>query len=312
MKIVFMGTPDFAVPCLEMLVKEGYHVEAVVTQPDKPKGRGKKLASPPVKVCAQKFGIEVLQPEKVKTEEFVNQLRRVNPDMLVTAAYGKILSKEVLDIPKLGCINVHASLLPKYRGAAPIQWAIIKGEKVTGITTMLTDIGMDTGDILLKYPLDIPGDMTAGELHDKLALLGAEALKETIIRLEAGNLMPVPQDNEEATYAPIIKKEIGQINWNSSSEEIHNLVRGTNPWPGAYTFYNGNRMRIWKTSLVYDGSEKIEKPGTICHVNKEGLFIFTGTGIIRVDEVQFDSCRAMSVSEYICGNRVLEGEIVGK
>ncbi|HHW32213.1 MAG TPA: methionyl-tRNA formyltransferase [Clostridiaceae bacterium] len=307
-----MGTPDFAVPCLRMLIREGYQIEAVVTQPDKPKGRGKKLASPPVKLCAQEFGIKVLQPEKVKTEDFINQLRSMEPDMLVTVAYGKILPKEILDIPKLGCVNVHASLLPKYRGAAPIQWAIINGEKVTGITTMLTNIGMDTGDILLKSPVEITDDMTAGELHDKLALLGADVLRETIEMLRAGILKPTPQNHDEATYAPMIKKEIGQINWNLSSGEIHNLVRGLNPWPGAYTFYNGERMRIWKTTLIDGEPEMKEKPGTICRVNREGLIISTGSGVIRVDEVQFDSCRTMSIGEYICGNRIVEGEILGQ
>jgi methionyl-tRNA formyltransferase len=307
-----MGTPEFAVPSLEMLVKDGYRVEGVVTQPDRPKGRGKKLAAPPVKLIAQEYGIEVLQPEKVKTEEFINQLRRLEPDMLVTAAYGNILPKEILDIPSMGCVNVHASLLPKYRGAAPIQWAIINGEKVTGITTMLTDIGMDTGDILLRYPIDITEDMTAGELHDKLAILGAKALKETIERLKADDIKPVPQNHEEATYAPMIKKEVGLIDWSSDSADIHNLVRGTNPWPGAYTFYKGNRMRIWKTSMLDCETKGEEKPGTICCVNKEGLFISTGDGLIKIEEVQFDCCRTMSIGEYICGNRICQGEVLGE
>jgi methionyl-tRNA formyltransferase len=311
LRIVFMGTPEFAVPCLDMLVEEGCQVEAVVTQPDKPKGRGKKLASPPVKLCAQKHGIKILQPKKVKTDEFVNQLKEINPDLMVTAAYGNILPKEVLDIPKFGCINVHASLLPKYRGAAPIHWAIIKGEKVSGITTMLTDEGMDTGDILLKYEIDIPEDMTAGELHDKLSILGAKALKETILKLRAGELVHISQQEQEATKAPIINKELGCIDWTWRSRDIHNLVRGTNPWPGAYTFMECKRMRIWKTSIMAD--EKTgKKPGTICEVSKEGLLVATGSGLIRVEEVQFDSCRTMSIGEYICGNKICEGEILGQ
>ncbi|HHW00007.1 MAG TPA: methionyl-tRNA formyltransferase [Clostridiaceae bacterium] len=303
-----MGTPEFAVPSLDMLVREGYDVAAVVTQPDKPKGRGKKLAAPPVKEYALEKGIEVLQPEKVKTADFVNQIRNIAPDLLVTAAYGKILSKELLDVPPLGCINVHASLLPKYRGAAPINWCIINGEKITGVTTMFTDEGMDTGDMLLKRQVEITDEMTVGELHDILSLVGAEVLKETLIKLKDGTLQHEPQNHEEATYAPMIDKTIGEIDWNKPAQEIHNLVRGTNPWPGAYTFYKGDRMKVWKTRVANDGYAG-KKPGTICKITKEELIVATGDGFLSIIEVQFDSGRKMGINE--CGHNLDEGEVLG-
>jgi len=303
-----MGTPEFAVPSLDMLVREGYDVAAVVTQPDKPKGRGKKLAAPPVKEYALNKGIEVLQPEKVKTADFVNQIRNIAPDLLVTAAYGKILSKELLDVPPLGCINVHASLLPKYRGAAPINWCIINGEKITGVTTMFTDEGMDTGDMLLKRQVEITDDLTAGELHDILSLVGAEVLKETLIKLKDGTLKHEPQNHEEATYAPMIDKTIGEIDWNKPAQEIHNLVRGTNPWPGAYTFYKGDRMKVWKTRVADDGRTN-KKTGSICKITKEELIVATGDGFLSIVEVQFDSGRKMGINE--CGHNLDEGEVLG-
>jgi len=305
-----MGTPEFAIPSLDMLLKEGYDVAAVVTQPDKPKGRGNKMSPPPVKEYAMEHGIEVLQPEKVKTEEFVEKIKAINPDLLVTAAYGKILPKSVLDIPKHGCINVHGSLLPKYRGAAPIQWSIINGEKVTGITTMYTDVGMDTGDMLVKAEIEITEDMTAGELHDKLSVLGAEVLKETLKRLENGTLERIPQNDEEATYAPMMTKETGCIDWSKSSREIHNLVRGTNPWPGAYTFYNDKKMKIWMTSVISD-EEHDSKAGTILKVSKDGIVVACGLGKLIIKEIQFENARKMSVEEYICGHKIDEGELLG-
>jgi len=302
-----MGTPEFAVPSLDMLVREGYDIAAVVTQPDKPKGRGKKLAAPPVKEYALKKGIDVLQPEKVKTTDFVNQIRNIEPDLLVTAAYGKILSKELLEVPSLGCINVHASLLPKYRGAAPINWCIINGEKITGVTTMLTDEGMDTGDILLKKQVEITDQMTAGELHDILSVVGAEVLKETLIKLKDGTLQREPQNDEEATYAPMIDKNIGKIDWNKPAQEIHNLVRGTNPWPVAYTFYKGDRMKVWKTRIA--GEEYAhKKPGTICKITKEELIVATGDGFLSIIEVQFDSARKMGINE--CWHNLDEEEVL--
>jgi methionyl-tRNA formyltransferase len=310
MRIIFMGTPEFAVPSLDMLVREGYDVMAVVTQPDKPKGRGNKLTPPPVKVYALEKGIEVLQPVKVRTPEYAEQLRRLKPDLMVTAAYGRILTKEVLQIPPYGTINVHGSLLPKYRGAAPIQWAIINGDQVAGITTMYTDVGMDTGDMLVKREIEITGDMTSGELHDIMAAAGAGVLKETLERLQAGTLVGIPQPHEQATHAPMMEKETGHIDWSRDAQAVHNLVRGTDPWPGAFTFYRGERMRIWKTA-VSTQSIKGKIPGTICTVDREGVLVVCGTGAVIVREVQFDSGKRMSVDEYIRGHQINEGEVLG-
>jgi len=309
-KIVFMGTPEFAIPSLKMLVEEGYDVVAVVTQPDKPKGRGNKLTAPPVKEYAVEKGIPVLQPEKVKTPEFVQELKAVNPDIIITAAYGKILPKEILDIPPLGCINVHGSLLPKYRGAAPIHWAIINGEKTTGITTMYTDTGLDTGDMLLKREIAITDDMTVGELHDRMAVLGAETLKETLIRLKEGRLERTPQNHAEATYAPLITKDTGKVNWADTSVNIYNLIRGTNPWPVAYTHYKGDRMRIWKARFN-SGKQVDFAPGTITDVGKGYIEVACGSGTLIIEEIQFSSSRRMSVEEYLRGHVITEGEVFG-
>jgi len=303
-----MGTPEFAVPSLDMLVREGYDIAAVVTQPDKPKGRGNKMTAPPVKEYAEKTGLTVLQPAKVKTQEFLKELKDLRPDLLVTAAYGRILSKEILDVPPLGCINVHGSLLPKYRGAAPIHWAIINGESHTGITTMFTDEGMDTGDMLLKKEVEITDDMTAGELHDILAAVGAEVLRDTLKELENGTLRRVPQIDAEATYAPMIQKDVGTIDWSKSSKEIHNLVRGTNPWPAAFTFYKGQRMRIWKTKAEEKDNRGV-LPGTICSADKEGIIAAAGRGQVRILEIQFDSGKRISVEE--CWHNLHEGEVLG-
>jgi len=312
LKIVFMGTPDFAVPSLEMLVKDGYEVVAAVTQPDKPKGRGNKLAAPPVKEFALKKGIQVLQPEKIKTPEFIAQIRELQPDLLITAAYGKILSKELLEVPAQGCINVHGSLLPAYRGAAPINWAVINGESKTGITTMFTDVGLDTGDMLLKKELDIGQDMTVGELHDKMAVLGAEVLRDTLSELKKGTLKRSPQDDSVSTYAPMMNKELGLIDWNKKAGEIHNLVRGTDPWPGAYTFMEGNRMRVWKTSLRKESADSSQENGRILKVDDEGILVKCQDENLLLLEVQFDSSRRMSVKEYIRGHQIKTGETLGR
>ncbi|QNU68851.1 methionyl-tRNA formyltransferase [Ruminiclostridium herbifermentans] len=307
-----MGTPEFAVPSLEMLVNEGYEVVAVVTQPDKPKGRGNKMCAPPVKEFAILHGIEVLQPNKIKTDEFVEEIKALKPDLLVTAAYGKILSKELLDVPPKGCINVHGSLLPAYRGAAPINWAVINGEKTTGITTMFTDVGLDTGDMLLKKEINIEPDMTVGELHDKMAILGAEVLKDTLIELKNGVLKRQPQDDALSSYAPIMTKELGLIDWNKSAQEIHNLVRGTDPWPGAYTFLNGERIRIWRTSLVPDKQiDTNAEAGIIVEVGCDGILVKCGDGCILVKEIQRDSSKRMTVDCYIRGHQIDAGEKFG-
>lgn len=308
MRIIFMGTPDFAVPSLKMLIDEGYNVVAVVTQPDKPKGRGNKLAAPPVKEFALQNNIEVLQPNKIKTFEFVEQIRNMKPDLLITAAYGKILSADLLDVPPMGCINVHGSLLPAYRGAAPIHWAIINGEKTTGITTMFTDIGLDTGDMLLKRELPIPEDMTVGELHDQMAALGAEVLKETILHLINGTLKRIKQEDALSSYAPIISKDLGLIDWTKSAEKIHNLVRGTDPWPGAYTFINGERMRVWKTEIV--NTDNKSDCGKIINISKEGILVNCGKDCILIKELQFDSSKRMSVAMYLVGHKIDEDAVL--
>lgn len=305
-----MGTPEFALPSLEMLIKEGHDIAAVVTQPDKPKGRGKKASMPPIKEYAIKNNINVLQPEKVKNQEFIETMRDLKPDLMVTAAYGKILPKDVLDIPPYGCINVHGSLLPKYRGAAPIQWAIINGEKTSGITTMYTDVGMDTGDMLLRAEIEIPDDMTAGQLHDRLSLLGADVLRETLREIEKGELERTPQKEEDATYAPMLCKALGCIDWSKSSREVHNLVRGTNPWPGACTQYKGKQMKVWATS-VFNDEKHGHKPGTTLKVERERLIVACGLGMVEIREVQFESCRRMCIGDFICGHRMDEGEVLG-
>lgn len=306
LNIIFMGTPQFAVPCLEMLVCENYNVRAVVTQPDKKRGRGNKVSYCEVKEFAVSKNIEVLQPERVKNNaQFISYIRDINPDLIITCAYGKILPKELLDIPQYGCINVHASLLPKYRGASPINKVIIDGEKETGVTTMYTDVGMDTGDILLSESVKIDEDMTASKLHDILSTLGAKVLKETLIKLQNNELVRTPQDNSKACYAGMMDKDTGKINWESNATTIHNLVRGTNAWPVAFTYYKNQKLKIWKTKLIQG---KTDKPcGTILKVSKDGIDVATKDGIIRILELQAPSKRKMEVSDYILGNNVEEG-----
>lgn len=310
MKVVFMGTPDIAVPCLQKLIDEGHEVAAVVTQPDKPKGRGKKLAMPPVKELAVKYDIPVLQPVRARDEEFVKSIKEINPDLIVVIAFGQILGKDLLEIPKYGCINVHVSLLPKYRGAAPINWVIINGEKKTGITTMYMDEGLDTGDIILSKEFDLDRYITAGELHDRMMVEGAEILKDTIDLIEKGEAKRTPQNHDEFSYAPIMDRNLGNIDFTKSAEEIHNLARGVNPWPGAYTFYNDVKMKIWKTDVLNEKSSK--EPGTVLSVDKNGIKISTGDGILLVEEIQMPNKKRMPVSEYIKGNSIDTGAILGQ
>lgn len=308
MKIVFMGTPDFAVPSLDMLVRESYDVVAVVTRPDRPKGRGNRIMPSAVKEYALRAGIRVFQPERLKADEFIGELENMGPDLIITAAYGKILPKAVLDLPPMGCINVHGSLLPDYRGAAPIQWAVINGESISGITVMYMDEGLDTGDILHKRDIPISREMTSGELYDSLAELGAVTLRETLVMLENGSLKRIKQNESEATYVKPISKDLGSIDWNKSSEVIHNLVRGTNPWPGAYTFYRGEKMKIWKTDISDAECTDGLQPGTILGAGREGMTVLCGRGVLLVKEIQFPGIRKMTVAEYICGHELKEGE----
>lgn len=309
MKIVFMGTPEFAVPCLQKIIDEGHEVLAVVTQPDKPKGRGKKLAMPPVKELALKYNLDVYQPVKAREESFVEKLKEINPELIVVVAFGQILPKSILDIPKFGCVNVHASLLPKYRGAAPLNWVIINGEEKTGVTTMYMDVGLDTGDMILKSEIPLDDEITAGELHDKMMIDGANVLKETIDLIAQGKAPREKQNDDETCYSPIMDKTLGNIDWNKSAKDIHNLVRGVNPWPSAYTTYENQTMKIWKTKVVDKNSDKA--PGTILKVDKEGIEVNTGNGVIQISEIQMSGKKRMVVSEYIKGNTISTDIVLG-
>ena len=309
MKIVFMGTPEFAVPCLQKIIDEGHEVLAVVTQPDKPKGRGKKLAMPPVKELALKYDIDVYQPIKAREESFVEKLKEINPELIVVVAFGQILPKSILDIPKFGCVNVHASLLPKYRGAAPLNWVIINGEEKTGVTTMYMDVGLDTGDMILKSEIPLDDEITAGELHDKMMIDGANVLKETIDLIAQGKAPREKQNEDETCYSPIMDKTLGNIDWNKSAKDIHNLVRGVNPWPSAYTTYENQTMKIWKTKVVNKNSDKT--PGTILKVDKDGIEVNTGNGVIQISEIQMSGKKRMVVSEYIKGNTISTDIVLG-
>lgn len=300
MRIAFLGTPDFAIPSFQILIEEG-HTLALFTNPDRPKGRHGALTPPPTKELAQKHGIPVHQFEKIRLAEGVAALQAFGPELMVTAAFGQILSQEILDIPPLGCINVHASLLPKYRGAAPIQWAIINGEQITGVTTMLTEAGLDTGPILLKKETAIAENETAGELFGRLADIGATLLKETLAALSAGTLQPVPQNEAEATRCTMIKKETGRADFSKTSRQVHNLVRGVSPWPGAYAELEGETVKIWETRL----SERPEG-GAIgaCVIAdpKEGLFVQTGAGLVEITELQFPGGKRMAAKAALLGH----------
>ncbi|MBM7614512.1 methionyl-tRNA formyltransferase [Alkaliphilus hydrothermalis] len=310
MRVIFMGTPDFAVPCLQRLIDRNNEILAVFTQPDKPKGRGKKMTMPPVKELAVEKDIPVYQPAKLKTPEMTELIREMKPDIIIVVAYGHLLSKEILDIPPFGCVNVHASLLPAYRGSAPIHWAIINGEKVTGNTTMYMDVGMDTGDMILKEELEIGENETTGELHDRLSMMGAELLMKTLTLIEKGEVEREKQNEEEATYAPMMSKEVGKIQWEKSATEIRNLIRGTNPWPSAFTAYGDKVMKIWRARV--ESSEKIYQPGKIIKVNKEEVFVGTGKDILVIQELQFSGGKRLAVKDFLVGNSIVEDIILGE
>ena len=275
MKVLFMGTPDFAVPCLESIIKsENNNVIGVVTQPDKPKGRGHKLQPTPVKAKAVEYNIPVFQPETLKNRSFEDELKQLNPDIIVVVAYGQILPEYILNFPKFGCINVHASLLPKYRGAAPIQWSVINGDTTTGVTTMYMAKSLDTGDMIQKAEIQIGDEETAGELHDRLSLIGADLIVETIKKLSEGKAIRVPQNDSLSSYAPMLNKETGHIDWNKNSSDIINLIRGTNPWPGAFTSYKSEIMKIYK---AYKGNTNtVGKPGEIIGIKNKKIEVCCG------------------------------------
>jgi len=310
MKIVFMGTPDFAAGALEALIKAGHEITAVVTQPDKAKGRSDKLLFPPVKECAIQYNIPVFQPVKIKTPEAVATLRQYEADIYIVAAFGQILSQEILDIPRYGCLNIHASILPKYRGASPIQHVILDGEKETGVTIMQMDAGLDTGDMLYCKKLPIKEEDTFETLHDKLMVLGGEAIVEALPLLEQGKLTPEKQKEEDSCYAPLIKKSLGCIDFEKNAKELDRLIRGLNPWPSAYTFYKGKQMKIWKASPEKADLEG-HQPGEILAVEKDSFLVAAKEDALRVKEVQLEGKKRMSVHDFLLGVKLNVGEKLG-
>jgi len=310
LRIVFMGTPEFAIPSLEAIVSSGHQIIGVVTQPDKPKGRGKKLAPPPVKEWALARAIPVYQPEKVRDPEFIRILKELAPDLIVTAAYGQILPKEILDIPPLGCINVHASLLPKYRGASPIQQALIDGETETGITIMYMDVGMDTGDIILQRSTPIHPDEQADELHDRLAVLGGQALAEVLELFEKGRPAGRPQEHDKATYCKKIDKSMGNIDWTQSALRIKNLVRGLTPWPGTFTFLGDQRIKVWKVQEWEYSKLGTYTPGQVVAADqRQGLVVACGDGFLRLVRIQGEGKKVMEDIEFLRGNPIPVGTV---
>ena len=310
MKIVFMGTPDFAAGALDALIKAGYEITAVVTQPDRPKGRSKELLPPPVKVCALEHGIPVMQPKKIRTPESVEELKQYPADIYIVAAFGQILSREILEIPRFGCLNIHASLLPKYRGASPIQHVIIDGEEKTGITIMQMDAGIDTGDMLYKKEVEINPDDNYETLHDKLTVLGGEAIVEALSLLEAGKLTQEKQDDSTSCYASLIQKNMGEIDFSKSAVSVDRLIRGMTPWPSAYTFYQGKQLKIWKA--IPDASEKVSdrRPGEILRVDKESVTVATGEGTLKILELQLEGKKRMYAHDFLLGVRMMPGEML--
>lgn len=310
MKIVFMGTPDFAEKSLEAVYNAGHEILAVVTNPDRPKGRGMKMVASPVKEFAVSNDLKIYQPEKVrKNVEFIEEIKALEPDVICVVAYGKILPKEILEIPKLGCINVHGSLLPKYRGAAPIQWAVINGEKVTGVTTMYMDVGMDTGDMILKEETEIAPDETTGELWDRLAKIGADLLVKTLEQIKNKTAPRIPQ-GEDFSMAPMLDKEMSKIDWESkTAQEIKNLVRGLNPIMGTYAYLNGKKIKIWKVDVVEADNENVKNGTVLKSDSKDGLYIKAKDGVIKVLEIQGENAKRMNIQDFLRGNQIEVGSI---
>ena len=324
MRIVFMGTPDFSVPALKALVEAGHQVIAVVTQPDKPKGRGKEVQMTPVKIQAMEYGIPVYQPAKVREASFVEVLQGMEADVYVVIAFGQLLPKAVLELPKYGCINIHASLLPKYRGAAPIQWCVIDGERETGITTMMMDVGLDTGDMLEKAVIPIEEKETGGSLHDKLSMAGGDLILSTLKKLEEGTLVRTPQTDEGTCYAKMLTKSLGDIDWNQDAVSIERLIRGLNPWPSAYTMWNGKTIKIWAADVIA-GREAAEflsesgvpaetgtAPGTVVCSDKRGLVVCTGGGLLSIRELQMEGKKRMDTPAFLRGYPIPAGDVFVK
>lgn len=308
MKLVFMGTPDFAVPTLKALIDSEHEVAAVITQPDKPKGRGKEMQPTPVKAAALAAGLPVYQPLKVRDEKFVAQLAAWQPDAIIVAAFGQLLPKSIIDMPKYGCINVHASLLPKYRGAAPIQWAVINGEKESGVTAMLMNEGLDTGDMLKKAVVPLSEKETGDSLHDKLCALGGDLILSVLKELEAGTAVRIPQKEEESCYAKMLKKELGSIDFSMPAEQLERLIRGLNSWPSAYTHVNGKTLKIWQAEVLdkeYDGA-----CGEIVELTKDSLLVKTGRGTLSLTEVQLEGKKRMEVGAFLRGYPLEKGMLL--
>lgn len=312
MRIVFMGTPDFSVPTLKSLIDDtNMEVVGVVTQPDKPKGRGKTMQFTPVKELAVQYNIPVYQPIRIKkNEEFLEQMKALKPDAMVVIAFGQILPKEILDLPQYGCVNIHASLLPKLRGAAPIQWAVLDGEEESGVTTMMMDEGLDTGDMILKQVIPLDAKETGGSLHDKLAVLGGDLVIKTLHQLEDGVAVLVPQGETTTHYASMLKKELGKIDFTKSAVEIERLIRGLNPWPSAYTSLHGKTLKIWDADVVSLENDKGKKPGEIIEIGKTGFTIMTGKDGLQINELQLEGKKRMPVEAFLRGYQVELGEVL--
>ncbi len=325
MRIVFMGTPDFAVPALKALAESDRHqVTLVVTQPDRPKGRSGKPAPSDVKKCALEYEIPVFQPEKIREKEATDRLHEEKADIFVVAAFGQILPKEILEMPRYGCVNIHGSLLPRYRGAAPIQWAVLNGEKEAGNTIMQMNEGLDTGDILTQEPVPLDERETAGSLYEKLSQMGGSLLLKTLDLLEKGEVTPVPQDDAKSCYAKMLRKEMGQIDWNKSAEAIGRLVRGMNPWPSAYTHWNGKLLKIWMAAPVSEkdsealGGDAAAKgapdvqPGTVVTAARDRLWIQTGNGLLALEDLQLEGKKRMPAAAFLMGCRMQPGDVLGQ
>ena len=310
MKVIFMGTPDFSVGTLEALIEAGHEVALVVTQPDKPKGRGGKMQYPPVKEVAVAHNIPVYQPKRIREPECIEELRKYNADIMVVIAFGQILPKEILEMTPYGCVNVHASLLPSYRGAAPIQWAVINGEKVSGVTTMQMNEGLDTGDMLLKVEIPLDEKETGGSLHDKLAEAGARLCVETLDALKAGTVTPEKQGDSPTAYAKMLDKHMGKIDWKMSAKEIERLIRGLNPWPSAYTRWNENDkgMKIWEAEVAEGQTDKAA--GTVVEVAKDGFFVQTGDGLLKITALQIPGKKRMDAAAFLRGYQMETGTVL--
>ena len=311
MDIIFMGTPDFAVPVLETLTaSEKHHVKAVITQPDKARGRSGKLIFTPVKEAALAHDIPVYTPEKVKDPAFVEQIKQISCDIIVVVAFGQILSKEILEYPAYGCVNVHASLLPRWRGAAPIQWSILAGDEKTGVTIMQMDVGLDTGDMLAKTEIPLDGTETGESLFEKLSVLGGPLLLETLDKIQEGTVQPVKQKEEDSTYAKMLTRDMGQLDFTKDALSLERTIRGLNSWPSAYTYYAGKMLKIWGAKVVEEEGNAV--PGEVVKIQKDGFFIQTGKGLLKAEQVQLEGKKKMSAGDFLRGIQMQPGEKLGK